>query len=86
MQPHTNNPSPPVLPFGVNAFEPRNMKHWYEHPAFDVVYVDPVTWRCYYIEDSFVYTMEEAQELADSYNGGQPVPKSQLISMEGDLH
>lgn len=86
MQTTAQQPINNTLPAGINAFDVRNLCGWYETPAFDVVYVDPATWRCYYIEDSYVSTAKEAQELAESYNGGQPVPPSQLISMEGDVH
>lgn len=77
---------PPQLPPppGFGAFDVRDISGWYEGPTFDVVYCDPQTWRCYYIEDSVFSTRQEAQQMADDYNNGieTNLPVSQLYTLD----
>ncbi|MCU6502277.1 hypothetical protein LPN04_31230 [Rugamonas sp. A1-17] len=76
----------PQLPPPPNfeAFTVRDMTGWYEHSAFDVLYCDPATWRCYYIDDSLVSTRSEAEQFAEAFNMGIKTSLSvqQLISLD----
>jgi len=80
---YTTTTQTPPMPPGIEAFAVRSMAGWYEHPAFDVVWVDPITWHCFYIDDSLVSTQAEAQLLADAYNRGTGILQPlQLVSLD----
>lgn len=56
------------LPHNLPPFAARDISDHYGAPTFDVVFTDPLTWKCYYLDDGMFPTMAEAQEMADDYN------------------
>lgn len=80
---HTCTPQLPPPP-GFEAFAVRDITSWFEGPTFDVIYCDPETWGCYYIQDSVFSTAGEAKEMADALNSGvdTSLPASQLYSLD----
>lgn len=84
-QPQMLGPIMPTLPHGLPPFSARDISRCYEYPAYDIVYCDPVTWKCYYLEEPFCSTRQEAEQVAATLNSNPAQSKFlAMVSLDGE--